>query len=121
MRAIGGKARDRGASAVEMALVLPLLLLLLGGIIDFGRLFSASSQLNQAARELMLLQSSDWAFIMKTGTTVEYAHKRTKDHVFRFSKLYEDIRSGSINENWLREVERRDNIFPEMDYRIYRS
>ena len=77
--------------------------------------------LNQAARELMLLQSSDWAFIMKTGTTVEYAHKRTKDHVFRFSKLYEDIRSGSINENWLREVERRDNIFPEMDYRIYRS
>ncbi|MBU1105491.1 MAG: DUF1957 domain-containing protein [Candidatus Riflebacteria bacterium] len=77
--------------------------------------------LNQAARELMLLQSSDWAFIMKTGTTVEYAHKRTRDHVFRFNKIYEDIRSGCINENWLREVERRDNIFPEMDYRIYCS
>ncbi|HAE39388.1 MAG TPA: DUF1957 domain-containing protein [Candidatus Riflebacteria bacterium] len=77
--------------------------------------------LNQAARELMLLQSSDWAFIMKTGTTVGYAHKRTKDHAFRFTRLYEDIRKGSISENWLREVERRDNIFPEMDYRIYRS
>lgn len=77
--------------------------------------------LNQAARELMLLQSSDWAFIMKTGTTVEYAHKRTRDHTFRFNKLYEDIVNGNINENWLREVERRDNIFPEMDYRIYRS
>jgi Flp pilus assembly protein TadG len=31
--------------------LLPLLLLLLGGILDFGRLVSASSQLNQAARE----------------------------------------------------------------------
>ena len=29
--------------------------------------------LNQAARELLLAQSSDWAFIMKTGTMVEYA------------------------------------------------
>ncbi len=77
--------------------------------------------LNQAARELMLLQSSDWAFIMKTGTTVEYAHKRTRDHTFRFNKLYEDIVNDRVNENWLREVENRDNIFPEMDYRIFRS
>ncbi len=75
--------------------------------------------LNQAARELMLLQSSDWAFIMKMGTTVGYAKKRVKDHTFRFTKLYEDIMSGNINEPWLREVERRDNIFPEMDYRVY--
>jgi 1,4-alpha-glucan branching enzyme len=29
--------------------------------------------LNQAAREVLLAQSSDWAFIMKTGTMVEYA------------------------------------------------
>ncbi len=77
--------------------------------------------LNQAARELMLLQSSDWAFIMKTGTTVGYAHKRTKDHTFRFNKLYQDICDNSINSSWLREVERRDNIFPQMNYRIYRS
>ncbi len=75
--------------------------------------------LNQAARELMLLQSSDWAFIMKMGTTVGYAKKRVKDHTFRFTKLFEDIMSGNINEAWLREVERRDNIFPEMDYRVY--
>lgn len=75
--------------------------------------------LNQAARELMLLQSSDWAFIMKMGTTVGYAKKRVKDHTFRFTKLYDDIMNGNINEAWLREVERRDNIFPEMDYRVY--
>jgi 1,4-alpha-glucan branching enzyme len=77
--------------------------------------------LDQAARELMLLQSSDWAFIMKTGTTVEYAHKRVKDHVFRFNRLFNDIKNDCIDENWLKEVEKRDNIFPEMDYRIYKS
>ena len=77
--------------------------------------------LNQASRELMLLQSSDWAFIMKTGTTVEYAVKRTKDHTFRFNKLYQDIKANQIDSAWLAEVERRDNIFPEIDYRIYTS
>ena len=69
----------------------------------------------------MLLQSSDWAFIMKMDTTVGYAKKRVKDHVFRFTKLFEDINKNQINEAWLREVERRDNIFPEMDYRVYQS
>jgi 1,4-alpha-glucan branching enzyme len=82
----------------------------------FGQMRRA---LNQAARELMLLQSSDWAFIMKTNTTVKYATKRVKDHIFRFNKLYEDILSGKINEKWLRAVEERDNIFPQMNYRIY--
>ena len=57
--------------------------------------------LNQAARELLLLQSSDWAFIMKMDTTVGYAKKRVKDHTFRFTKLFEDITNGTINENWL--------------------
>ncbi|UCF04209.1 MAG: DUF1957 domain-containing protein [bacterium] len=77
--------------------------------------------LNQAARELLLTQSSDWAFIMKTGTMVEYAHKRTKDHIARFNRLYEDITTGRINEQWLKEVEGRDNIFPDIDYRAYRD
>jgi 1,4-alpha-glucan branching enzyme len=77
--------------------------------------------LNQAVRELLLAQSSDWAFIMKTGTMVEYAHKRTKDHIARFDRLYHDILSSQVNEQWLKEVESRDNIFPDLDYRVYRE
>jgi hypothetical protein len=46
-----GRHLDRGAAAVEMALVLPLLISMLLGIIDFGRLFNAEIQLSQAARE----------------------------------------------------------------------
>lgn len=75
--------------------------------------------LNQAARELLLAQSSDWAFIMTTETTVPYAHKRTQDHLNRFLRLYHDLKNNCINEGWLGEIERRDNIFPDVDYRVY--
>lgn len=42
---------DQGSAAVEFALVLPVLLLLLFGIIDFGRMLSAKITLTEAARE----------------------------------------------------------------------
>lgn len=43
--------RERGASIVEFAIVLPLLLLLIGGMVDFGRLFYTEVMLTNAARE----------------------------------------------------------------------
>jgi len=76
--------------------------------------------LNQAARELLLAQSSDWAFIMKTGTMIEYAMKRTRDHIARFTKLYHDIHNDTIDEKWLVEIEGKDNIFPDIDFKVYR-
>jgi 1,4-alpha-glucan branching enzyme len=75
--------------------------------------------LNQAGRELLLAQSSDWAFIMKTGSHVEYAVKRTQDHLLRFTRLYDDIRGSRIDEGWLDDIEYADNIFPDLDYRVY--
>jgi len=42
---------DHGAAAVEMALVLPILILLVGGIIDFGFAFNTQISLTHAARE----------------------------------------------------------------------
>ncbi|MDA8100130.1 MAG: DUF1957 domain-containing protein [Nitrospiraceae bacterium] len=75
--------------------------------------------LNQAARELLLAQSSDWAFIMKTGSHVEYAVKRTQDHVLRFTRLYDDIKGNRIDERWLGDIEYADNIFPHIDYSVY--
>jgi Flp pilus assembly protein TadG len=45
------KSRERGAAAVEMALVLPVLLLIIFGIVDFGRMLNAQITITQAARE----------------------------------------------------------------------
>ena len=75
--------------------------------------------LNQATRELLLAQSSDWAFIMRTGTMVPYAVTRTKTHLLRFKRLSEEILAGKIDEGWLSKVEAIDNIFPIIDYRVY--
>ena len=75
--------------------------------------------LNQASRELLLAQSSDWAFIMKTGTMVDYAKERTRVHVLNFNHLYDILKDGDIDESWLAEIERRHNLFPDVDYRVY--
>ncbi|MBM7624972.1 glycoside hydrolase family 57 protein [Sporohalobacter salinus] len=75
--------------------------------------------LNQAARELLLAQSSDWAFIMKTNTMVEYAVKRTKSHIHRFFNLYNQIKTNDIDIDWLEELENKDNIFPNINYSVY--
>ena len=56
---------------------------------------------------------------MKTGSHVDYAVKRTRDHVLRFTKLYDDILGNRIDETWLSDIEYRDNLFPDIDYRVY--
>ncbi|MEO0947894.1 MAG: 1,4-alpha-glucan branching protein domain-containing protein [Cyanobacteria bacterium J06641_5] len=77
--------------------------------------------LDQAARELLLAQSSDWAFIMRTGTMVSYAVRRTESHLKRFNKLYTDIKANAIDRQWLAKIQQIDNIFPKIDYRVYRG
>ena len=58
---------------------------------------------------------------MKTGTMVEYAMKRTRDHIARFDYLYRALtHQCMLEEPILREFEGRDNIFPDVDYRVYR-
>jgi len=76
--------------------------------------------LNQALRELLLAYSSDWPFIMATHSHVSYAVRRVKEHILRFTKLYYEILNGNIDEKFLEELERRDNIFPNIDYRCHR-
>lgn len=75
--------------------------------------------IRQMARELLLAQSSDWAFLMKTGTARNYAAKRTKDHILRFTRLYDQVRAEAIDVAFLENCEWRDNIFPTLNWRYY--
>ncbi len=75
----------------------------------------------QMARELLLMQSSDWAFIITTGTSVEYAINRIREHARRFLDLYSMYKSGQIAEDRLSYYEWVDAIFPDLDYRVFAS
>lgn len=75
--------------------------------------------LRQAGRELLLAQSSDWSFIMKTETTVDYAVKRFKLHISRFNYLYDHLRNKTLPEPELALLEQRDAIFPALDFRLW--
>jgi len=90
--------------------------------------------LNQAARELLLLQSSDWAFLITTGQAKEYATERFgyyaspnnyKGHVGKFYKLVGIIESGHYaNEavqNLCQQFWEEDKIFPNIDYRHFKN
>ena len=75
--------------------------------------------LTQAARELMLAQSSDWPFIITNGTTEEYATRRFNDHISRFHYLLNGLEWGGLEPAKLDALEQLDAIFPKMDYRLY--
>ncbi|PWI56933.1 1,4-alpha-glucan branching protein domain-containing protein [Sulfoacidibacillus thermotolerans] len=77
--------------------------------------------LNQAARELLLAQSSDWAFIMDNKTVVDYAVRRVKRHVNAFTKLYQMLIEGVLDSEFVHEIAMLDPLFPHIDYRIYRT
>jgi 1,4-alpha-glucan branching enzyme len=75
--------------------------------------------LDQAAREVLLSQASDWPFILHTGTTVNYATNRIKEHISNFNRIYEALCSGTVSTEWLTKIEKKDNIFAEIDYRLW--
>jgi len=78
--------------------------------------------LNQAARELLLLESSDWPFLITTGQATEYAISRFRSHCERFQRLAQMAWEGQIDDAALqevREIHRLDNPFPDVDYRFF--
>jgi 1,4-alpha-glucan branching enzyme len=79
--------------------------------------------LDQAARELLLLQSSDWPFLVTTGQAKEYAAMRFTDHVDRFNELAGmlDRTDGptAVELETLEALRERDNPFPTIDYRAF--
>lgn len=77
--------------------------------------------LNQMCRELLLAQSSDWAFIMKADTMVDYAVLRSKQHLHNFTKLLEGVERKEIDQDKLSRLEYNNKIFPNIDFKLYKS
>ena len=81
------------------------------------------AMLNQTARELLLLQSSDWPFLITTGQAKEYASERFVSHTERFNALADIAERNaplSAEEHaLLAEIAQRDNPFPTINYRDF--
>lgn len=77
--------------------------------------------LEQAAREALLVQSSDWQFLVTTGQAAQYAIHRFNTHLARFEKLASSLESGKPAEDAAREYWELDKLFPDIDYRWFRS
>jgi 1,4-alpha-glucan branching enzyme len=73
----------------------------------------------QAGRELMLAQSSDWPFMITSGTTEEYARRRFHDHLHRFHELLNGLERRHVDSDQLEALEYMDAIFPELDFRLF--
>ena len=78
--------------------------------------------LAQATRELLLLQASDWQFLITTGTARDYAERRVAEHYAEFKRLGGMARALEAGEplsiddaNTLRRLEREDFCFADLD------
>lgn len=77
--------------------------------------------LNMAARELLLAQSMDWFMMMNEGDSTEYARMRFESSVRAFTIVYESLGSNFISTEWLTNTEKEHNLFPEINYRVFRK
>ena len=76
--------------------------------------------LNQALRELLLAQGSDWAFIMKAKTMPQYATQRIVTHLSNFRKLSQQINTNTINPKYLQSLEGKNNLFPDINFEMFK-
>lgn len=79
----------------------------------------AARLLRQAARSLLLAQSSDWTFHLGRGPGSEYSESRLRDQLARFRLLTGSLGDGRIREEQLIAVEQMDNLFPDLDLRHF--
>jgi 1,4-alpha-glucan branching enzyme len=76
--------------------------------------------LNQAAREILLVQASDWPRMLYKQEHTEYARNQVEMALRNFTTIYESLGSNYISTEWLTSVERRHNFFPNINYRVFR-
>jgi len=76
--------------------------------------------LNQAAREVLLAQASDWPFLLRAGKSGSFARKQIEDAVTNFNRIYEMLCANTVGTEWLTRLEKRNNLFPNINYRVFR-
>ena len=79
--------------------------------------------LRQLGRELLLLQSSDWQFLISTWSARDYAELRFSRHFENFNQLariFEKERIEQNDTNFLMDLEQQDNCFKDLTLTIFK-
>ena len=96
-----------------------------GRMVELAERFSEDSglkerALNQAARELLLAQSSDWPKMLKRQQHSYFANNQIENALRNFTTIYEALGSSHISTEWLTSLEKHHNFFPAINYRVFR-
>jgi 1,4-alpha-glucan branching enzyme len=76
--------------------------------------------LDQAAREVLLAMCSDWALLMRAGKSASFARRQVEEPIANFGRIYDMLCSNTVSTEWLTRLEKRDNLFPSINYRMFR-
>jgi 1,4-alpha-glucan branching enzyme len=76
--------------------------------------------LNQAAREMLFVQSSDWPRMLYKQEFTDFARNQITMALRNFTTIYEALGSNYISTEWLTTLERRHNLFPNINYRVFK-
>jgi 1,4-alpha-glucan branching enzyme len=77
--------------------------------------------LAQAAREVLLLQASDWSFLITTGQARAYAIRRFTEHTEHFDTLADSLDAGTPDTFAATAYWRQNTVFADVDYRWFRT
>ncbi len=66
---------------------------------------------NQAVKEMLLAQSSDWPFLIEKDRASEYAERRVQGHIYNFNRLLSMAEGADNDMALLLELEDRNNVF----------
>ena len=88
----------------------------------------AEELVTQAAREMLLAESSDWQFLISTFSAKDYAEVRFNDHIDRFERLAEiadRVQTGSAmsadEKAFLKECQLKDAPFQSLDLSLWKT
>ncbi|MDZ4697829.1 MAG: 1,4-alpha-glucan branching protein domain-containing protein [Deltaproteobacteria bacterium] len=76
--------------------------------------------IQQCGRELLLLQASDWAFMLATGSHASYARRRFTEHFQAFRQLHDTLLTTAPEPDFLSDRERATPIFPQLSVDAWR-
>ena len=75
--------------------------------------------LNQAARELLLVQGSDWPKMLYRGICPAYAQGQIEEALRNFTTIFEALGSNHLSTGWLTDLERRHQVFQHINFRVF--